>query len=620
MKIFPSTHKIKSVTDSHIDLDLNIPLAHIQLDYSKYSINKNMKEIASKDIKEPVLVNQKFDNPKTLLFNKFNESVNMDNLLTRVGNSWHYRPKDMISFKPQFFDYDVTIKRKLDYKIANFYNINIACVDDPDSLDLSQRIASGFSNPSAREIAPPNISINNNRIDAQAFSDMTSKECDVLIIESPDGKNYDDSMKPTAIDKETFLNENIAIWLASDFNFDYPHENEAGGLDFEIKTPILNNKARFTSSTYFDFNQLPYNPNVVYHNLFTTTIAPIVIIEHIGRGYEILSSTDILKNVASNINLMYECILYCYLNSYKKTEVLSQWICSSVPDYQLESGKLVKKKYFVSDIDLYKYFNLKESEMDIYTVNITDSEKNAITMSKEQDLFVPSSTVHFIGMSGGRLMFNQDIPKDSVYNLEPDKPMGWISIYDGSNVIYLKELHYTIESNLESKVFTTTNEYNLNVKVLSFKSSSLGIDLTLPTDLIIPFIITEVNNIHRIREAQYIFYINLDKEKIDFVFEEDFKDEMGIPLFNIIVSQTPDAVHVTDMRQLGGGLVEDEEDNYNLMDIGHINGRPYRKAGTIVFTLPTKYKQYEDVILKAINKYISASDMPVILFEDNNDK
>ena len=72
------------------------------------------------------------------------------------------------------------------------------------------------------------------------------------------------------------------------------------------------------------------------------------------------------------------------------------------------------------------------------------------------------------------------------------------------------------------------------------------------------------------------------------------------------------------MRQLGGGLVEDEPDNYNLMDIGHVNGRPYRKAGTLVFTLPTKYKEYEDVILKAINKYISASDIPVILFEDKN--
>ena len=74
------------------------------------------------------------------------------------------------------------------------------------------------------------------------------------------------------------------------------------------------------------------------------------------------------------------------------------------------------------------------------------------------------------------------------------------------------------------------------------------------------------------------------------------------------------------MRQLGGGLVEDIEDNYNLMDIGHINGRPYRKTGTLVFTLPIRYKEYEDIILKAINKYISASDMPVILFEDKDNE
>ncbi len=616
MKIFPSTHKIKSVTDSHVDLDLNIPLAHIQLDYSKYDIKTKMEDIASKEVKEAVLLNQKFDKPNIKLFNKFDEAVNMDNLLTRVGDNYYYKPKDMISFKPQIFDYNVIIKRKMDYKISNTYNINIACVDDPDSLDLSRRIAAGFSNPGAREIVPPNISINNNRIDAQAFSDMTSKDCDILFIESPDGKYYDDSNKPILIDKETFLDENIAIWLASDFNLEYPHDNEPGGLDFEIKTPILNNKTIVNCSTYFNINNLPYNPNVIYHNLFTTNIVPLFIIEHIGRGYEIISSTEILKNISSNIELMYECILYCYLNSYKKTETLSQWICSSVPDYQIESGKLVKKKYFVSDIDLYKYFNLKSSEMDIYTVNIQDSEKNAITMSSTQDLFVPSSSIHFVGMSGGKLMFNQELSKDSVYNLEPEKPTGWISIYDGSNVIYLKELHYTIESDLSSKVFTITNEYDLDVRILAFKSTSLGVNLQVPVDKVIPFIKTEVNKIERIREAQYAFYINLDNQKIDFIFDEDYTKDLGIKLFTIIVRQTPDAVKVTDMRQLGGGLVEDEEDNFNLMDIGHINGRPYRKAGTLVFTLPTKYKQYEDTILKAINKYISASDIPVILFED----
>lgn len=211
MKIFPSTHTIKSVTDSHVDLDLNIPLAFIELDYSKYNIQKSMENIVTRDIKKEVLLNQKFDSANIKLFNKFNEAVNIDNLLTRVGDSYYYRPKDIITFKPQRFNYDVTVKKKLDYKISNTYNINISCVDDPDSLDLSQRIASGFSNPSAREIVPPNISINNNRIDSQAFSDMNSKDCDILIIESPDGKYYDHSSKPILIDKEPFLNDNMAI-------------------------------------------------------------------------------------------------------------------------------------------------------------------------------------------------------------------------------------------------------------------------------------------------------------------------------------------------------------------------------------------------------------------------
>ena len=617
MKIFPSTHKIKSITDSHVDLDLNIPLAYIEMDYTQYDVNKKMKAIASTDIKEPVLINQAFDSPSIKLFNKFNEAVNMDNLLTRLGDKYYYRPKNMITFKPQLFDYNVTIKKKLSYGINNSYNINIACVDDPDSLDLSKRIAAGFSNPSAREITPPNIIINNNRVDAQAFSDISIQDCDVLFIESPDGKYYDDSSNPILIDKELFLKNNTAIWLASDFNNEYPHENEFGGKEYEIKNPILNIKTKVNCDTYFDFNALPYNPNIVYHNLFIGTLVPIVIAEHIGKGYEIISSTEILKNISSNISLMYECILYCYLNGYKKTEDLTQWICSTVPDYQIESGKMVKKKYFISDIDLYHYFSLNKSEMDLYSVDIKTNIENPILESKTEDLYEPNSTIYFAGMSGGHLIFNQNISKDSSYNLEPEKPIGWVSLYDGENIIYLPELHYIIETNLDNKVFTLINDYDLNVKILSFKSTSLDIDLQVPVDKVVSFVKTEVNKIERIREANYLFYINKNNNEIDYVFEEDFTDDLGVALFEIQIHQTPESVNITDMRQLGGGLKEDEEDNYNLMDIGHINGRPYRKTGTLVFIFPTKYQKYEDVILKAINKYISASDIPVILFEDN---
>lgn len=613
MKIFPSTHKIKSVTESHIDLDLNIPLARLEVDYSKYSIDKEVEEIASKDIKEEVMLNEAFDSPNVKFFNTFGEAVNMDNLLTRVGDKYYYRPKDIVTFKPQEFEYNVTIKKKLNYKISNSYNINIACVDDPDSLDLSRRIASGFSNPSVRNITPPNISINNNRIDSHTFSDMNIEKCDVLFIESPDGKYYDNSIKPILIDKEIFLNNNIILWLASDFNMQYPHENELGGKDFQIKTPTLNSVVKVNCSTYFNMKSLPYNPNVIYHNIFTTDETPVIIIEHIGRGYEIISSTQILKDIPKNIQLMFECIMYCYLNSYKTSENFSQWICSNVPDYQIESGKLVKKKYFISHIDLFKHFSLKASEMDLYSVNIISS--NAIK-DKTQDLFDPTSTIHFVGMSGGRLMFNQDIDKNSPYNNEPEKPIGWVSLYNGSDVVYLRELHYKMETNLMDKIFTITNEYDLDVKILAFKSTSLGIDTAMPINKTISFIKTEVNKVERIREANYLFYINLNNSNIDFVFKEDFKKELGIPLFTIKVYQTPDAVNIIDMRQLGGGLVEDREDNYNLMDIGHINGRPYRPTGTLIFTLPTRYKPYENIILKAINKHISASDVPVIMFED----
>lgn len=616
MKIFPSTHKIKSVTDSHVDLDLNIPLAYIELDYSKYKIDKVFEDIVNTEVKNEVLVNQEFSSPDIKLFNKFGEAVNMDNLLTRIGSKYYYRPKDMIAFEPQKFNYSVTVKSNIQYKIANKYNLNIACIDDPDSLDLSKRIAIGFSNPSARSLVPPNITINNNRMDAYAFTDMSIDDCDILFIESPDGIHYDDSLNPIKIDKQNFLNNNTTLWIASDFDSNYPYENSTTPNTYIINNSILKSKASIVSNTYFVPNELKYNPNIIYHNIFDGDKCPVLIVEHIGKGYEIISHTDILNNMEDNIDVIYEAIMYCHLNAYKKTAKLTQWIASDVPDYQAQSGRLVKKKYFMSDVDLYDYFNLKSSEMTIYDIDITDGESSTMPDNKTVDLYDHSNSINFIGMSGGKLMFDKTDNIRSSYSLEPEKPTGWVSLYDGNNIIYLRELHYVMETDLNDKVFTTIDNDNLKVKILAFKSTSLGINTQIPYDLIIPFIKTEVNGIERIREAEYVFYMNLDNQVIGFDFIEDYTEDKGIALFNIRVYQTPDSINVTDMRQLGGGLKEDAPNNYNLMDIGHINGRPYRPTGTIVFTLPTKYEKHKDLIQNAINKYIGASEVPVIFFED----
>ena len=620
MKIYPSTHNIKSVTDSHVDLDLNIPLAYIELDYSKYNIEKKMKDISNKEIKQEVIYNQSFDSADIKLFNKFNEEVNMDNLLTRVGNKYYYRPKDAIMYKPQTFNYEAIIKKSLTYKIANEYKINVACVDDPDSLDLSDRLSIGFSNPSARDIVPPNIIINDNRMDSTTFTDMSLDDCDFLFIESSEGIYYDDVLDDrTEIDKDLFLENNTSIWITADYNRRYPHVSSSSVEQYILNKPLLNNSLTVNSKYYFNINTLPYNPSVKYHNIFKGDNMPIVIIEHLGKGFEIISHSDILKNVENNLQLMYEVIMYCYLNGYKKTGILNQWITNDVPDYQIEYGRLVKKKYLTSTINIFDYFGLSSSEITLYSVNITgdsENQNNPSTFDSDTDLFDYTTEIVFIGLSNGKLMFTKNSTKSSPYNNEPEKPIGWISIFNGDYMIYVKELHYIIETNLEEKIFTTVNDDNLEVKILAFKSTSLGVNTQKPFETTIPFVKTEVNKIERIREASYLFYINKENQNINFVFFFFFEDTLGTALFEIKIYQTTDAINVTDMRQLGGGLKEDQSDNYNLLDIGHINGRPYRKTGTIVFTLPKKLEQYNDLIEKAIYKYIGASEVPVIFYED----
>lgn len=620
MKIYPSTHSIKSVTDSHVDLDLNIPLAYIEIDYSKYNIEKKIQDICNKELKQEVVYNQCFESADIKLFNKFNEEVNMDNLLTRVGDKYYYRPKDAIISKPQTFNYEVTVKKSLPYKIANEYKINIACVDDPDSLDLSDRLSIGFSNPSERNIIPPNIIINDNRMDSRAFTDMSIDECDFLFIESYEGIYYDNvSDEPTKIDKDLFLNNNTSVWITADYNRRYPHSSSDATMQYVIDKPLLNNSLIVNSPYYFDYNSLPYNPSVRYHNIFKGTRIPIIIIEHLGRGFEIISHSDVLKDIANNLQLIYEVLMYCYLNSYKKSEVLNQWITNEVPDYQVEYGKLVKKKYLTSDINIFNYFGMSSSEMTLYAVNITGDENNKnniSTFDSDIDLFDYTSEIAFVGVSNGKLMFTKNASPISPYNSEPDKPLGWTSIFNGEYLIYLQDIHYMIETDLNDKIFTSITDENLEVKILAFKSTSLGLNTQKPFEVLIPFIKTEVNNIQKIREADYMFYINKENQQIGFTFSENYKDELGLALFKIKVYQTTDAVSVTDMRQLGGGLKEVRDDNYNLLDIGHINGRPYRKTGTMVFTLPKKLEQYNDLIEKAISKYIGASEVPVIFYED----
>ena len=74
-------------------------------------------------------------------------------------------------------------------------------------------------------------------------------------------------------------------------------------------------------------------------------------------------------------------------------------------------------------------------------------------------------------------------------------------------------------------------------------------------------------------------------------------------------------IHTVDVRVRGGGLAVNEPDNFNMIDIGNVYGKPYRVGSTLIIRLPKRLSKYEDEIADAVNKHISAGDYPIIIFE-----
>lgn len=616
MKIYPSIHKIKPVYNERIDSDLNIPLAYVNTETTKYNITKSVSIEYNKDSMTELVPGQSFDDLNMKVFNKFKEEVNINDLLVREGTKYVYRPKKSTSFIPQTFLYKATIKKSLEYSSSKTYNMNASCVDDPDSLDLSQRLASILINPSDRNLLPSNISINKNNQHISSLTTGDLKSCDFLFIESPDGINYDDTATPMKIDFDSILDSHTNIWLSVDALDKYEIIDYGITKTFELKNSIVLNNKTTEARRNFNFERVIERPNEFVHNLFTSSQAPVLIEERVGKGFIIYSTNEVMQNPHKYASLIYEVMAYVYFNSYQSTDYLKEWIADELPDYQIENNILKKKLNFSSSMNLYNYFKLKSNELNLYNVIIYDDPESA-RYYHEEDTINSSSNVMFDGEKNGYLMFKKDADKTKYTLKDPEKPFGWKSIYTGSEIIYIDNIYYLIEESLADKIFTEEIEDNLKVTIAPFRKSLRNINQTMPSNITINFFKSEDNNIVKIRSSNYYFYVK--NNKIDFCDEYDWNENLGELMFNIKVEQTNDSTTVFDMRQLGGGLPEDCEDNYDLLDIGHINGRPYRKAGTIIVTMPTSYEKYEDDILEAIKKYISADELPIIIFKDKEE-
>ena len=636
IKIYPSKHKIQLINESTFDTDLNIPLSYVNLDYTKYKIDKIInvdfqKSDSNKNIMmTPLLPGQLIEKPEMYVFNRFEERVNPEDYYKKINNKTYYTP--IYEFYPNHFSYEVTIKRNMVYNSSNRYNINIGCLDDSDSLDLSSRLSKIFVNPASRQLIPNEVSINENKESLSALINMSYEDADFIFIESFDGK-FLDKDKQEEININNFLDNNVNVWVGCDEHYLYKNKNDNLGYltfnvsgaykEFEFKRNTITKTKKVQSNHYFNMNrtELSSTNGKLFYNIFTNSLSPVLIIEHVGRGFEIISHNDVLREPEKHKDLIFEVMMYVYLLSYKKSRRVNEWITYTCPDYEVINNKLYAKTNFSSHITLNELFNINSGDYSIYQIDLYNTNKEL--PMPNTDLSNVVDNIQFVNVVNNRVVFkmiNKEL-SGNVYT-EVDKPLGWVSIYKDGKIYYVEQLFYYIESDITNKVFVIEKDNSLIVKLYPFKSSKYNIHLTVDKQLEIQNIKTDVNGVTRIINETYTIYYTPETDSISHCFKDNYDENNGanIKLLDIYIYQDVNNVYLTDMRQLGGGIRNDAKPDYDLLDIGHVDGRPYRKANTLIITMPKKYEPYKEQILAAIEKYKVGEDYSIIFFEDNEEE
>ena len=154
--------------------------------------------------------------------------------------------------------------------------------------------------------------------------------------------------------------------------------------------------------------------------------------------------------------------------------------------------------------------------------------------------------------------------------------------------------------------------------IYAFKHTYLEINFTdFPVhEISIPLTITEnyqeipieLTTFALYKEGNFLSIADISKQTIE-----------GTIIAYVKIFKTKQETQVYDMRRRGGGLPEGEQDDYSLLDIGHIFGLAYRKAGAIVVTLPERLRPYEKLIEEVLNKHIVSEKIPIILFREDDE-
>lgn len=601
MKMYPQDHDIVSGDILKIK---DIPLSYIDASNDIYTVSQYIYPDFQKESFRKLQPYDEYEKDSMLFFDKEGNIIR-DLYLKRSGNRYYYEPESAREFSPETFTSTITLKRNGHYNAARKYDIKVAAYNQP----MENMLMSLFEK--SKDMRPKNISVNSGNTSEGAMTFENLGDADIVFFESPDGNNYieytdeNENGKLVPIPYTDILKKHTNIWISADkFGTILTDitEGTVGVSSIYLKKIDLYTQSVYKTETkdiirsfYSDSDDDDYVINsVIYKREFLAD--SILVFTRNGYGSIIVTPKELLTHAENFPQVIYEMMMYVMLNGYIDLKTPETWITSSPVDYISYQKEKFGRNHRKINLDRILMENMIPDKDDYVIYNVKCSP----------------AYVMFSGMDQSRDLYYTKLTTTGTP--DPDKETYEISYYTtkGTVLYYKSQDIYELETrlNVTSKVNSDNTIY---ITADPIKSTKYNIRLDKPVTLKVPDNKKNYRLCTRPVTQSFeseLYLISKDKSPAT-------DDEIVLADININCLQKP---KLYDIRIMGGGLPEQMDDDYDLMDIGHPNGRPYRIGGTMIIRLPKRYEKYKEKIQDAVEKHISSGDYPIIIYMEDDEE
>ena len=582
MKINLPIHKIKDT--ERLDAK-DIPVGYIDTTDASYDISFSLYKDFSVDEKKQVFAYDVFKDKDIFLFDG-NRQLLKNIRYKREGSNYIYEPTGCKEFQPTYFRAKALVHRHMSYRSDNHYNIKVGVVEtDPDS-NFAANIMPAFGDANKRGLCPGNITVNSGSKMIQSLIKTDIDEADFIFLQTPDGKDTQ------SINVNNIVDKHVNVWMSA--------QEFAGMLELPAPGLVPQKEGRLCSF-YKETDRKKYPPQVfktsdkLEHPNYPRSVyeysfpyEDVLVMHKRNGGYIIVTPLDFLSSSPQNTKIIYDVMMYVFMNSYKQVLSEESWITNEQADYM--SCIFTPLKTYHKSINLNEMLAVPDydlgDEYEIVSIGSTTPNIACVKITADKTLF---------------------FRKNSKAEADPKKPDGAITYITtkGTALIYEPEEVYQLKSRASLTGKSNNNVFAVTLAPLMDSEKHIYIPKEVSLQIPNP-------------NKEWCVCV---KSAADGLCEPKLIEQgqysmryhgYRIADVHIEIKHKP---QIIDVRVKGGGLPINEEDNYDCIDIGNIYGRPYRLGATIVIRLPRRLKEFENIIDKAVKEHIAAGEYPVILFE-----